>query len=171
MLKVLEYGNPVLRKKAKAVNKIDKQLKKLLEEMTYTMRNHRIKGCGLAGPQVGYSLRIAVIEPEKSQIYYLINPIIISGKGSITDSEGCLSVPGVYGRVKRNKSIKYQSLDIDTGKKQTCEATGFAAVVIQHEIDHLNGILFTDYIPKLKDLEFTEGERIPTKFLEKYRRK
>ncbi|MCK5849255.1 MAG: peptide deformylase [Caldisericia bacterium] len=171
MLRVLEYGNPILRKKSKAVNRIDKDLKKLLEEMVYTMRNHRIKGCGLAGPQVGYSLRIAVIEPEKDHVYYLINPVIVSGKGSITDSEGCLSVPGVYGKVKRNKSIKYQSLDIKTGKKLTYEATGFPAIVIQHEIDHLNGILFTDYIPNLKDLEFSEGEKIPPKFLEKYRQK
>ena len=169
MLRIMEYGNPVLRKKAKSVNRISKEIKKLLEDMKYTMQNHRIKGCGLAGPQVGYSLRLVVIEPEENHVYYLINPEIISGKGSSIDSEGCLSIPGVYGRVKRNKYIKYKSINLNTGKKQIFETSGFAARIVQHEIDHLNGILFTDYIPNIEDLEFVKNEKIPVKLLEKYR--
>lgn len=168
MLKVMEIGNPILRKKAKAVTKIDKPLLELLDKMTYTMRNHRIKGCGLAAPQVGHSLRVAVIEPEPNQCFYIINPEIIFRSGKESMEEGCLSIPGTYGKVERATRIQYYSLDIKTKKKTLYEAKGFTARIIQHETDHLNGTLFTDYIHSGSELEFSKNEKIPVPILEKY---
>ncbi|MDD4028895.1 MAG: peptide deformylase [Caldisericia bacterium] len=168
MLHVITYGHPVLRKKAKSIAKMDAKIEKMIGDMVYTMRNNRIKGCGLAAPQVGVSLRIAVVEPSENQLIYLINPEILSKKGSHFDTEGCLSIPGVYGSVERSTEIQYSSLNIHTGKKELFQANGFTARIIQHEMDHLNGVLFTDYIPNLDSLEFIKGERIPPKLLQKY---
>ncbi len=169
MLQVITYGNPVLRKKAKSIPKVDAKIYQILEEMVYTMRNNRIKGCGLAAPQVGLSLRLAVVEPSENHLYYLINPEIVSKKGSQNDTEGCLSIPGVYGSVERSTEIHYISLDYKTGKKEMYRAKDFAARVIQHEIDHLNGVLFTDHVPPSEPLEFIKGEPIPKPLLEKYK--
>jgi peptide deformylase len=169
MLQVITYGHPLLRKKAKSVTKIDAKIQKIVEDMVYTMRNNRIKGCGLAAPQVGISLRIAVVEPVENHLFYLINPEIVSKKGSHFDTEGCLSVPGTYGSVERSTGIIYTSLDFQTGKKKMFRADDFTARVIQHEIDHLNGIFFTDYIQTLDQLEFIKGEKIPSQLLQKYK--
>jgi len=160
MLKVLTLPNPILRQKAKPVGKINAQIKKLIEEMIKTLRpqQRKLVGVGLAAPQVGKSLRIIVVWSRHSRKFLpMINPKIIwhSKRTHLgipegqSPYEGCLSVPGVWGKVRRYSVIKvrYQSL---AGTEVVRKFRGFTGVVIQHEIDHLDGILFIDRIKKQK---------------------
>lgn len=140
--RVIEVGDEVLRKKAKEVEKVDDKIRELLDDMVETM--HKFNGVGLAAPQVGILKRIIVIDLyEENTQYTLINPIIIKEKGTQEVSEGCLSFPNKYATVKRPKEVVVEALDID-GKKVKIKAKDLLAQALCHEIDHLNGIVFTD---------------------------
>lgn len=160
LLKIRIDEDPILRKKAKDVKSFDSSIKKLIDDMIETM--YDAPGVGLAAPQVGVSKKIVIIDPDDGQgLQVLVNPKIIKIEGDEEEGlEGCLSVPGIYGMVKRQLSITVKALN-RKGKGITIDVTGFRARVIQHEIDHLNGIIFTDKATKLrKVVEETEEERI-----------
>lgn len=133
-------GDPVLRMKAEPVPKITKKISKLLKDMEETM--YAADGVGLAAPQVGVSLRMFVADAGDGPMVF-VNPVLVEGRGSQVDSEGCLSIPGVYGYVDRYESVVVMAEDAK-GKARRIEANGLLARVIQHEMDHLDGILFTD---------------------------
>jgi peptide deformylase len=133
-------GDPVLREKASYVRHITPRLYPLLDDMLETMLE--AQGVGLAAPQVGISKRI-IIARDEEKILELINPEIIAGEGKLTEIEGCLSVPGIYGEVPRSAKVKVEGLTRE-GKQLKIVAEGFFARVLQHEIDHLQGILFVD---------------------------
>jgi peptide deformylase len=149
MLEVRKYGDPVLRKKSDPVPFIGEKERKLIEDMIETM--HKTDGVGIAAPQVGQNLRIIVINPtqEKGKDMVYINPEIIERKGSAKMTEGCLSVPGCSGEIKRSQEVVVKAQDIH-GKEVTLRATGLLAVIFQHEIDHINGMLFVDRLGFLK---------------------
>lgn len=132
----------ILRKKSREIEVIDDKIRQLAEDMMETM--HKWDGVGLAGPQVGVLKRIIVIDlydEDKTQ-YTLINPIIIKEKGTQEVDEGCLSFPNQYGKVTRPKEVVVEALDIN-GKKVKIKAKDLLAQALCHEIDHLNGIVFT----------------------------
>lgn len=144
--------DPVLRQVSKPVDKIDSSIKKLAADMFETM--YEAPGIGLAAIQVGVPLRMLVIdlakqdEPKQPQIF--INPeIVASSDERSTYEEGCLSIPEYYADVERPASVRVKFVD-GNGKQQEIEADGLFATCLQHEIDHLNGVLFIDYISKLK---------------------
>lgn len=139
-LNILVAGDPVLRKVAEPVKKIDKKLVKLLKDMAETM--YAAEGVGLAAPQIGVSKRIVVIDVGDG-IYELINPEIVHSEGEVVSSEGCLSVPTYEGEVKRAEKVECEFND-RTGKRMLLQAEGLLAICIQHELDHLDGTLFID---------------------------
>lgn len=142
-IRQLRYiGDPILRKKSREVTKIDDRIKILLDDMLETM--YKNEGVGLAAPQVGILKRVVVIDIGEGPIK-LINPEIISMEGEVIDVEGCLSVPGESGEVKRPNKVKVKYLD-ENGNELMIEGTGLLARALCHEIDHLNGILFVDKI-------------------------
>lgn len=141
-LKICVQGNPVLKKKAKSVKKVLPHHLKLMEDMLETML--AAPGIGLAAPQVGISERIIVAQVE-GIVYFLVNPKIVKKSGKEVCYEGCLSVPGVEAPVERYKDVTVQALD-KTGKPVTIDAGGLLAVVFQHEIDHLDGVLFVERV-------------------------
>ncbi len=152
LLDILTYPNPELLKLSKSVEKFDKTLHTLLDNMAETM--YHANGIGLAAPQVGHKLRVFVIdiaieEGAEKQLYEFINPTISCGSGSITFEEGCLSVPGFSEEVKRKEKIQIDFQD-RFGKPQTLMAEGLLAVAIQHENDHLDGILFVDRLTPIR---------------------
>jgi len=153
LLRIRHLPEEVLRQKAKKVPAIDKSTQMLIDDMLETM--HENNGIGLAAPQVGVSLRLAVLQmPEKDPIV-LINPEIVKRSGSREIIEGCLSVPGYNGEIVRSVTITVKAVDRD-GKKIRIKAEGLMAQALEHELDHLNGTLYTDYIEdesKLKKLE------------------
>lgn len=144
ILKIITLPDPILRKKAKSINLKTanfRELKNLVSSMAKTMI--KTDGVGLAAPQIGKSIRLAVINSQDGP-FCLINPEIIKKSWARElDQEGCLSVPGVFGKVKRHKKITLIYHDL-AGKKVKLTAQGLMARVIQHEIDHLEGILFID---------------------------
>ncbi len=132
---------PVLRIKARPVQKVDQAIRKLLDDMVDTMRD--APGVGLAAPQIGASLRLVVIEYDE-ELYKLVNPEIIwHSNETITDDEGCLSIPGYVGTVTRSSRVRVRAKN-ERGKGITIDADEWLARICQHEIDHLDGILFTD---------------------------
>ena len=131
-------GDDILNKKCKTVTEVNDRVREQLDDMLETMRDQM--GVGIAAPQVGLLKRI--IEPEEGKVIYLINPEILGKVGEQEGYEGCLSVPGLIGKVKRPLSIKVNALDRD-GIMQQYTFTDFEAVVASHEIDHLDGILYT----------------------------
>lgn len=144
ILEIKKLNNPILRHKCEEVEEIDEDMKKLVDNMEETMeKNH---GIGLAAPQVGVQKRIIVMRPDLNEfnIFYLINPKIIK-KSSKTEikEEGCLSFPGLFLKIKRAKEIEVEGQDLG-GKKIKIRVQGLSARVLQHEIDHLDGILFID---------------------------
>ncbi len=142
------YPDPVLKKKAKSVKKITEDMRKLAYDMIETMRSNN--GVGLAGPQVGISKRIIVVEDSESKsALALIDPKIVKKKGKSHFCEGCLSLPGVDSDIVRPESIVVEFLNVD-GKKIKINASGLLARIVQHEIDHLDGILFIDHISFFK---------------------
>ncbi len=148
-------GDNVLRNKSLPVKKFDKALKKLLDSMAETMRD--ANGVGLAAPQVGVSQRIAVVDVGDGLIE-LINPEITRTEGvQNCQNEGCLSVPGLFGTVERAAIIEVSAQD-RTGKPFALTAEGFKAQAIQHEIDHLDGILFIDRAISLIKAEALEKD-------------
>lgn len=149
VLKLQKYGSPVLREKAMLVNKVDEEIRKLVENMIETM--YAEGGVGLAAPQVGVSKRIVVIDTEDKGVIVLINPAIIKREGEMREEEGCLSVPGVYSTVRRSSVVTVEALDLNE-KKFRISQEGFLAIVMQHEIDHLDGYLFIDRLNPAKRL-------------------
>lgn len=142
---IVKVGNAVLREKAKPVSKITPNIIKLLENMKDTL--YAAEGVGLAAPQIGISKRVVVIDVGEGLIE-LINPEIISAQGEEVDVEGCLSIPGVQGEVRRYAQVVVKALDRN-GKEFTITGTGLLSRALQHEIDHLDGILFIDKAEKL----------------------
>jgi peptide deformylase len=143
---IVKIGDPVLRETAKQVSKITPNIIKLLKNMADTMR--AAEGVGLAAPQIGISKRVVVIDVGDGLIE-LINPEIVTMEGEEIDTEGCLSIPGIQGDVKRAAKVQVKALD-RTGKTVTYSGSGLLARAFQHEIDHLNGILFVDRMIKDK---------------------
>jgi len=151
ILEVKTFPDKVLRIKAEPVVDINEETRKLLDDMVHTM--HQQKGVGLAAPQVGVSKRLIVIDTSAGEddgmILRVINPEILEASGEQVGEEGCLSVPGEYEPVRRAEKVKVKALS-EEGKPYTMEAEGFLARVFQHEIDHLNGVLFIDRLPSFK---------------------
>ena len=152
ILKIITEPDPVLRKKCKLVEKIDKNLKLLMDNMAATM--YEAPGIGLAAIQVGVLRRVVVIdttkEKEIKKPLFLINPEIISkSKNKATYEEGCLSLPGQFAEIERPAECHIKYLDYN-GKIKELKADGLLSTCIQNEVDHLNGVLFIDYLSKLK---------------------
>jgi len=151
VLEVKTFPDKILRVKSQPVTEIDESIIKLLDDMVQTM--HASNGVGLAAPQVGISKRIIVIDTsageDESMILRVINPEIFNEEGEQLGEEGCLSVPGEYEHVRRAEKITVKALDLN-GKPYTLEAEGFLARVFQHEVDHLDGVLFIDRLPSYK---------------------
>ena len=144
--------DPILRQPSKTVERVDDDLRRLADDMLETM--YDAPGIGLAAVQVGEPLRMLVMdvakEDEEKQPFVLVNPqIVATGDDVSTYEEGCLSIPDYYAEVERPAAVTVKYLDRD-GKEQTLSADGMLATCVQHEIDHLNGILFIDHISKLK---------------------
>ena len=148
---ILKYPDPRLREAAKPVAEITPEILNLIEDMAETM--YDAPGCGLAANQIGVGLRIFVIdtaaEDEPSDLRVFINPEILELDGQQVWEEGCLSFPGATEEIKRAEHVKVKALDRD-GKEFTLEAEGLLAVAIQHENDHLNGVLMIDKLSALK---------------------
>lgn len=143
---VVTIGDEILRAKAKEVTKFDDRIYKLLNNMMETLIQE--DGVGLAAPQIGVSKRVIIAyQEENDKVIELINPEIISSSGEVIDNEGCLSVPGRIGKVNRAKDIVVKGQNAD-GEPIQINASGMFARIIQHEIDHLNGILFVDKLEK-----------------------
>ncbi len=140
-LKIVKFGDPMLRKISRPVTEITPRICTLLDDMIETMR--AANGCGLAAVQVGVLRRIAVIETEEGKVYELINPKIIAFAGEQQDNEGCLSNPGNYGITKRPKSVTVRATDRN-GKEYELTGSDLLARAICHECDHLDGKLYTD---------------------------
>ena len=140
VLDIRRAGDPVLKEKAKPVAKITKTVRSLLDNMVQTMQE--ADGVGLAAPQVGVSLRVVVIDVGEGLIE-LINPVIVASEGCETGTEGCLSIPGMYGEVERFTSVTVQGIDRQ-GAPITVQGYGLLARALQHEIDHLEGVLFIE---------------------------
>lgn len=185
ILKILRYGDPFLRQKAKEVSKISKKVKTLVENMLDTM--YSANGVGLAAPQVGVGLRIFVIdvsaENEPYRPLVFINPKIIKKSGAICVKEGCLSFPEAYVSVRRYSDVLVKALDLN-GRPFTMEAKNgeLLAYAIQHENDHLDGVLFVDHsrnifettevlkkcnMPQLEDDKLLNEEDLERLILEK----
>ncbi len=148
-LEILEFPDPRLRTKAQPVEVVDDALRSLVDDMFETM--YAAPGIGLAATQVDVHKRLLVVDvsPDKSEPYALINPQIVEKDGEAVTEEGCLSVPGYYEEVVRAEHIRVRFLDRD-GKETEMEAEGLLAVCIQHEMDHLDGKLFVDYLSEAK---------------------
>lgn len=147
---IVTEDDPILRKKCRPVDKVDDRIRGILEDMLETL--HEAGGVGIAAPQVGILRRMFIAEPEPGEVYYMINPEILEKNGSDTAEEGCLSVPGFAGAVERATYVKIKALDID-GSERTIEAEEWAARVMQHEYDHLDGILYTDKAIEMRALD------------------
>ena len=163
ILPILHYPDPRLRNKAVPVEGVDHEVRTLLDDMLETM--YEAPGIGLAAPQVNISKQAIVIDisEERNQPLFLVNPEIVEKRGETQMEEGCLSVPYIYEPVGRAEWVKVRALGRD-GQAFEIEAEGLLAVCIQHEIDHLDGKLFVDYLSEIK------RSRIRKK-LEKFRRK
>lgn len=144
------YGDPVLRVKSKPVVEMDSSVEELVDEMFKALEEEG--GIGLAAPQIGVPLRIIVVslpaDIGRTEVA-LVNPEIKSAEGWQEFEEGCLSVPGIFDKVKRRARIKIEGL-LPNGKRFESEYEGFPATVFQHEIDHLDGVLFVDRLPRMK---------------------
>ena len=159
-LSILQYGDPILRAKGKRIDKIDQRIRELAQNMIETM--HAANGVGLAAPQIGESLQLTVLDvsqvedrpttmklngkdldPQSAMPLVLINPQIDLGGETEMGTEGCLSFPEITGEIERAKSITVRAQNLD-GEPIELETTGFLARAIQHEVDHLNAILFID---------------------------
>ncbi len=149
ILDILHFPDPRLRREAKPVKEVDKAIHRLVDDMFETM--YDAPGIGLAAPQVNVSKRIVVVDVSEGRDspLCLINPNIVERRGDEEMEEGCLSVPGVYETVHRAEWVRVEAIDRD-GKPFQLETDGLLAVCIQHELDHLKGKLFVDYLSSLK---------------------
>lgn len=162
LLNILRYPDPRLFKVAAPVAKVDERIRKLAKDMAETM--YAAPGIGLAATQVDEHVRLIVIDAsdDKSELLTLINPEIIERDGEQTGEEGCLSVPGIYDKVARAEHVKVRALNL-SGESFEMEAHGLLAVCVQHEMDHLMGKVFVQYLSRLKQ------ERIKAKLAKQAR--
>ncbi|MGB9866764.1 MAG: methionyl-tRNA formyltransferase [Bacillota bacterium] len=147
-LRIVTVGDPVLKKRARPVRRVNDSIRELLDSMVLTMR--RAHGVGLAAPQVGVSKRVVVVETEQG-LFELVNPEIVRAEGSEVGVEGCLSVPGRVGEVERYSKVCVSALDRE-GNRVWMDADGLLARAIQHEVDHLEGILFLDRAKEVQEV-------------------
>lgn len=153
---IVEIGDDILAKKCREVTEINGRIQTLIDDMIDTM--HESMGVGIAAPQVGVARRVCVIEPSEDRLKVFINPEILEKEGEQVSVEGCLSVPGKVGEVVRPAKVKVKYLDRE-GKEHIEEFTDFEAVVVSHETDHLEGILYVDkaeHVEDAADMEETE---------------
>jgi len=150
VLKVRRYGDPVLRRRATAVETVTSDVRRLVDDMIDTMYDE--VGVGLAAPQVGASVRLLVVGDEEGRgAQALVNPAITAQGGTVTAEEGCLSLPGIFAQVTRSEWVTLEAQDLD-GRPIAITARGLRARVFQHEIDHLDGVLFIDRLePVVRD--------------------
>lgn len=144
VLEVRRYGDPILRQKAEPVAEVTGEIRRLIADMVETM--HDEIGVGLAAPQVGASLRLLVMDDGTGRARALVNPEIADRRGCVVAEEGCLSIPGIFADIERSEWVRVEAADED-GKPLSLELRGFPARVVQHEMDHLDGILFVDRLP------------------------
>jgi len=163
ILKVFKYGEAILREKAQTVGVVTDEIRRLADDMVDTM--HKAKGVGLAAPQVGRRERLCVIDmpadcdTEEDAAFnapipmplVLVNPEIVAQEGSVCDKEGCLSFPDVGGKITRAEQVTVQYLDLDN-RPQMVTARGYLARAVQHETDHLNGVLYIDHMTAVERL-------------------
>jgi peptide deformylase len=140
---VVKIPAPVLRQRALALTKVSRKTLLLIDQMSRIMR--MANGIGLAAPQLGILSRVIVIAPDGMKPSALINPRVVKAEGSVVGEEGCLSIPGLYGDVTRPEFVEVEAMD-RKGRMMTLELEGLPARVVQHEIDHLDGILFIDKV-------------------------
>jgi peptide deformylase len=150
---ILNFEQPVLREKAKKVARVDTSIQKLLDDLAETMLD--APGAGLAANQIGVALRVCVVKGDENQIWGLVNPVIVKSAGSQVGYEGCLSKPGWVGEVERYEAVVVKGLNRH-GKQVRIKSTGFTARAFQHELDHLDGVLFTDRLTRLDTLQRVE---------------
>ena len=162
LLNILRYPDPRLTKVAAPVKSVDERIRKLARDMADTM--YAAPGIGLAATQVDEHIQLVVIDTseDKSDLLVFINPEILGGDGEQVGEEGCLSVPGIYDEVKRAEHVTVRALNLQ-GESFTLDAHGLLAVCIQHELDHLQGKVFVQYLSRLKQ------ERIKAKLLKQSR--
>ena len=148
---IVQYGSKVLRGKAAQVSQVDVDVRGLIKDLFDTL--DEADGVGLAAPQIGVLRRVIVVDVSGAEPQFppiaLVNPVVKIGQGMATAEEGCLSIPDLYGDVSRYTNVEISALDQD-GQPFEFTAEGFYARVLQHEIDHLDGKLFIDYLPPLK---------------------
>lgn len=149
-LEIRTLGDPVLREVAQPVRKVNEEIKILIKDMFETM--YAANGVGLAAPQIGIGKRIFVIDVGDGEPFALVNPVLVKGWREIEDSEGCLSVPGVYMPVKRYEKVKFSGRN-EKDRAVTIEATGLLARALQHELDHLDGKVFVDLVEDVEGLK------------------
>lgn len=168
-MEIITYGNPILRQKADKVTEVTEEVRGIIARMEKQLAGEN--GIGLAAPQVGISKRIVVIDltkAEQDKKAALINPQIVWKSGTMTDyEEGCLSLPGVWGEVVRPSEIKVKA-ELPNGKSVLLSANGIFARVLQHEIDHLDGVLFIDH---LSEREISKHAEKLEKLLDQNRKK
>src|SRR4051812_27616090 len=150
---IVALGNAVLRNKARKVSRFDDSIRVLVKDMIETMRD--APGVGLAAPQIGIPLQVAVVEAEKDEIYVLVNPEIVKLEGEHILDEGCLSVPGYWGKVKRAEKVTVKARDAHGKEIRITAAEGLLGQALQHEIDHLNGMVYVDRLDSLDELQRT----------------
>lgn len=155
VLPIRALPDPVLRQKAKRVKTIDSSIQRLIADMIETM--HAVPGrVGLAAPQVGVSLRVVVIGLPEEEDIVLVNPEIVRRSGERVVTEGCLSVPGYFGEINRAKTVTAKGRDAK-GKEIRIKADELLAQALEHEIDHLNGVLYIDHLEERDNLHRVEG--------------
>jgi peptide deformylase len=155
VLQIRTLPDPVLRQKAKRVNKIDDSIQKLIDDMIDTLHADPNRA-GLAAPQVGVLLRVAVIEVPEHELITMINPEIVKKEGDRIVQEGCLSVPGCFGEIKRAVTVKVKAQN-RYGKEFRLKAQGLLAQALEQEIEHLDGILYIDHLESPEKLFETEA--------------
>lgn len=148
---IIKYPHPVLKKRAREVDQIDGELVQLIQDMTETM--YEAGGVGLAAPQVGVSRRVIVVDVSpidpRHPLFVMINPTVVSEEGEVEHEEGCLSVPECLEKVKRREKVCVRGLS-PQGKEVEISGEGILSFALQHEIDHLNGVLILDKVSPLK---------------------
>lgn len=147
ILEIKEYGEPILREKALPVEEITPEILNLIKDMAETM--YTASGVGLAASQVGVPKRIILVDGEEDGLIVLINPMIIKSEGEVVEEEGCLSVPDIYTQVKRSSKVTIKALN-ENGDPIEITKEDLIARALQHEIDHLDGILFIDRIGRME---------------------
>ncbi len=150
ILPICHFPNePVLRQKAKRVSRIDGSVQRLIDNMIETMQ--QANGVGLAAPQVGVPLRVIVLQMPDEELVAIINPELVKSDGEQEVTEGCLSIPGYFGEIKRSASVTVKGRNRQ-GKAIRIKATGLKAEALEHELDHLNGVLYIDHLESQDNL-------------------